>query len=274
MSLLRDALAPIPGGEDDTTGWVTRVYTSADGVLDGRVDVSMGGGQTATALRVMESSWTPVEGRLVSLLRYPDGQRLVLGPVRSTNPAPVRSVSLAFPFNVRNGTPAVANPLIVNVSATGSWRSSDGWAGGYMPTPDTVAQGSYSASSPFYRGCYFYGDVFGPLAGRRCTSLGIRIHRLGSGGTSGATQQVIGPHVHASQPGGEPLYPWDAANVGALAWNQAAWLALPEWWGDLLINRQAFGFGHLLLAFGNGNQSYAAGIATDGATGQLSLGWA
>jgi hypothetical protein len=180
------------------------------------------------------------------------------------------------PYNVLPSISGVPNPLVVSVAATGSWRSADGWGSSYMPTTDTVAQGAYSASSTYYEGCYFYGaGAFASLAGRRCTGLTIRIHRLGVGGTSAATQQVLSLHVHPTAPTTPPAFLTSyVANVGSLAWNGIGTYSLPTAWGDLLIAGKAAGVGHLLLAWGQGNQSYAAGKAADTATGQLSITWA
>lgn len=268
MTTIRDATTADPV-VDDAFGVVVRVRTN------GTVDVDLGGGQVVESVPVMESSWAPASGATVALLRHPSGRRVVLGPTRTANAATVSQASvLRFPFNVTASTTSVANPLVVAAVSSGSWRSSDGWAGGYMPTTDAVAQGSYSSSSPYYRGCWFYGSVWAGLAGRRCTSLTIRVPRLGAGGASAATQQVIGPHVHSTRPSGEPLFPWGAVNVGSLAWGQVGELALPTSWGDLLISGQAAGFGHLLMAYGSGNQSYAAGVGADPLSGRVTLGWA
>lgn len=258
----------------DTTAPVVAA-TIASVSSDGTVIVDFGGGRKSGACRVL-SAYTPTFGDVVEVMRRDAGSWLVLGSVRSSNTTTQNGALIVrTPYNVLPSVGGVSNPLTVSVSATGSWRQADGWGSSYMPTTDAVAQGAYSPISTYYYGCYFYGSgAFASLAGRRCTSLTIRVHRLGSGGTSAATQQVIGPHVHPTQPGGAPSFPWGAQNVGSLAWNATSTLTLPSSWGDLLISGQAAGLGHLLLAWGNGNQSYAAGKAADSLTGQLSIGWA
>ncbi|MBK9087507.1 MAG: hypothetical protein IPL80_19945 [Sterolibacteriaceae bacterium] len=265
--ILADALSLDPAASV-VTATVVKVRTDS-------VDVDFGNGQVAERVPVV--AWSqPSSGVLVQVVRRAPGSWLCLGPVVSGFSTTVTHAwGAAVPWNVLPGVPAVANPFVVSVSWTASWRDADGWSGGYMPTTDTVAQGASGTSLGYYRGLYGYGDgAFAPLLGRRCTTLSIRLHRLGVGGTSAATQQVLGPHVHATQPSGEPLFPWGAANVAALAWNAVSPVALPTEWGDLLINGQAAGIGHLLLASGYGNQSYAAGKAADALTGQLSIGWA
>ena len=241
--------------------------------IPGTVTIDLGGGRLVPDTIVL-GSYAPVQGDVVEVLNRDENHWIVLGPRRTTNPA-AQSIAAEWLVAYDVSSPVTAaNPLVVDPVATGSWRPADGWSGAYLPTADTVAQGAYSTQFGYYRGCYFYGPgVFSALAGRRCTRLRIRVHRLGSGGSAGATQQVIGPHPHATQPAGEPYFPWGAINVGALAWGATATFDLPASWGDLLVSGAASGLGHALLATGNGNQSYAAGRAADGQTGRVTVDW-
>lgn len=268
---LRDVLAPGSSGRE-LSATVTKVRA------DGTVDLDLGGGQTAERIPVLQSSWTPESGATVAVMRFEQGQRLVLGPTRTSNPTTVTLTSeLAFPYNVTPASAGAANPLVVAVTDTQSWRSlREGWV------RDDVYQGAYSSSSVdygYWRGLYFYGSTaFDGLAGRTCTSIKIRLARKGEGGSSGATPMWIGPHVHSSVPGGEPLFPWGAINVGSLTWlgsgTSVFEFDLPTAWGDLLISKQAAGFGHLRMAYGNGNYSINFSKESDGLSGRLTIGHA
>lgn len=267
MTTLRDALSTTGRTPSDTTAVIDSIDTAA-----GTVTLDVGGGILVPGVRVLVSAGTLGIGQTVAVMRYPGGQRLVLGPVASTLAAPAFRAELVIPWTVNPA--ASGSSLVVSAVSSGSWRSSDGWAGTYMPTTDTVAQGSYSSSSPYYRGCWFYGSGFASGRGRTCSSITIRVPRLSAGGSSAATRQVIGPHVHATKPSGEPLFPWGAVEVGSLTWGQTAELTLPTWMGDLLLSGQAAGLGHLLLAYGSGSQSYAKGVAADALSGRVTMGLA
>lgn len=267
-TFLRDALADDtrPSGEGAT---IVGIHPT-----DGTVTIDLGGGRVVPSCIVIQP-YQPSMGAVVEALRRDETHWMVIGP-RQTAPPPTLALHAEWPISYDVRTPVTAaNPLVVSAAASRSWRDADGWSGAYAPTADAVGQGAYSTAYGYYRGCYFYGDgAFASLAGRSCTSLTIHLHRLGVGGHSAATQQVIGPHVHGSQPAGDPFFPWGAANVGSLAWGASGDFALPPSWGDLLISGQAKGIGHLLFATGNGNYSWCSGVAADSTSGRLTLGWA
>ncbi len=242
---------------------------------NGTVDVDFGGGRVGTAC-VVQSSYSPTAGQQVVVERFNAGLWLVRGDVRTSNTTTVAvGRSIGIPYNITPVTPTGANPLVVSVAGTSSWRSADGWSGAYLPTTDTVAQGAYSTAYGYYYGCYFYGaNAFVSLAGRTCTRIRIRLNRQGSGGSAGGTQQVIAPHVHPSQPADSPLFATTGVNVGALGWGSAGVFDLPVSWGQSIIDGTYSGFGHFLLAAGNGNYSLAVGKGGNGATGQITLDWA
>lgn len=251
------------------TGTISQIYA------DGTVDVDLGSNAIATGCYVV-ASYTPVTGDLVELVRRDSSSWLVYGPRRTSNATTVQvGRSVGIPWNINPAAPGVSNPLVKNPVSTRSWRESDGWGGAYLPAVDYVGQGAYSSGSlGYYRGCYFYGaGAFTVLAGRRCTSLTIRLSRAGSGGASGGTTQWIAPHVHATQPAGQPTFVGGVSGVGTLAWNTAGVFNLPIEWGQGLIDGIYSGFGHLLLAYGNFNYSIAKGLSGDASTGQISLGW-
>jgi len=259
---LRDALASTPA-PDGTTAKIHRVYA------DGTVDLNLGGGRIFGPVHVLDT-YTPHTGALVAVMTYPNGQKLVLGTLRTANATTQReTVSLAFPFNVLPGASGVANPLVIPAVASGSWRSADGWAflGG------TVAQGAYSTAYGFYRGCWFYGDsAFAALAGRTVTEIRLTVARESAGGVSGAQEHTAALHAHGGQPDGEPTFVTDALDIGSLAWGAAAEFNLPAWWGQKLVEGSAHGVGLLRMASGNGNYSLCqpAGVSD---SGQLRIWW-
>lgn len=260
--------------QDAATGGQAATITQVND--NGTVTIDLGGGQLVPNTVVI-LSYVPVIGAVVEVFNRDDTHWVVLGPRRVSNPPSQSYVAeWMVAYDVWPVPSGAANPLVVSAGATGSWRDVDGWGSSTLPTTDTVAQGAYTSRYGYYRGCYFYGaGAFSNyLQGKRCTRLRIRINRLGSGGLTGATQQVVGPHPHPSQPGGPPVFPWGAQNVGGLAWSANGTFDLPTFWGDLLITGQASGLGHLLLATGNGNYSFAAGKSVDGDTGLVTLDWA
>jgi len=259
---LRDALAS-NSAPDGTTAKIYRVYA------DGTVDLNLGGGRIFGPVNVLDT-YTPTTGALVSIMTYPNGQKIVLGSLRTANATTQReTVALAFPFNVLPGTSSVANPYVVPAAASGSWRSADGWA--YLG--GTVAQGAYSTAYGYYKGCWFYGDgAFDALAGRTVTRVALTVERESAGGVAGAQMHTAALHAHGTQPGGEPTFVSEGRDIGSLAWGAAAEFDLATVWGQALVDGAAHGVGLLRMASGNGNYSLCqpAGVSS---SGQLRIWW-
>jgi len=259
---LRDALAS-NSTPDGTTAKIHRVYA------DGTVDLDLGGGRIFGPVNVL-STYTPTTGALVSIMTYPNGQKIVLGALRTANATTQReTVGLAFPFNVLPGTGSAANPLVIPAASSGSWRSADGWA--YLGV--TVAQGAYSTAYGYYRGCWFYGDgAFAALAGRTVTRAALTIARESAGGVSGAQLHSVALHAHGTEPGGEPTFVSDAFDFAPLGWGAAGEFDLPGGYGQALVNGAAHGVGLLRMASGNGNYSLCqpAGVSD---SGRLRIWW-
>ena len=262
---LRDALASTPE-PDGTTAKIYRLYT------DGTVDLDLGGGRIFGPVNVL-STYTPTTGALVSIMTYPNGQKIVLGLTRTANATTQReTVGLAFPYNVLPGTGGVANPYVVPAASSGSYRSADGWA---FLSDGTVAQGAYSTAYGYYKGCWFHGDsAFAALAGRTVTRIALTVARKNpGGGVSGAQMHTAALHAHGTRPAGEPTFVTGGSDIGSLAWGAAAEFDLPVWWGQALVNGTAHGVGLLRLASGNGNYSLCqpAGVSS---SGQIRIWWA
>lgn len=257
----------------DTAGAVVAGFVAGINA-DGTVIVDFGGGRKTGACRVL-ATYTPVMGDVVECIRRDASSWLVLGAIRTSNATTqTLLLSVRMPYNVRPGVGGVSNPLVVNATATGSWRPSDGWS---RAQP---YQGAYSSSYGYWQSGYFYGaGAFAALAGRTVTSITIRLHRNtaigGSGvGSSAATALWIAPHAHPTQPSGAPTWTDTAQNVGALTApddSQVGTFALPVAWGQALVNGSAAGFGHLRLT--TTEYLRCKGVAEDALTGQLSIGW-
>jgi hypothetical protein len=261
---LRDALASAPE-PDGTTAKIYRVYA------DGTVDLNLGGGRIFGPVHVVDT-YTPHTGQLVATLTYPNGQKFVLGAVRTANATTQReTVACAFPFNVLPGTSSVANPYVIPAGASGSWRSADGWA---WLSDGTVAQGANSTAYGYYRGCWFYGDAaFDALAGRTVTRIALTVARKSAGGVAGAQLHTVALHAHGTRPGGEPTFVTGGFDTAPLAWGASGEFDLPVDRGQSLVNRTARGVGLLRMASGNGNYSLCqpAGVSD---SGRLRIWWA
>lgn len=263
---LRDSLVRSP----DDFG-VIRPATIRTVNTDGTVDVDLGDGRMVAAARVL-SSYTPGSGRVVEVMARDTSSWLVLGEARTSNPTTVDAqVSMSFPFNVTPAAPSgAANPLVTSAVDVQSWRNNEGWNG--AAESNRVAQGAHSTAWGYYRGLYFYGaNTFASLDGRTCTSLSIRIARLGRGGNGAAEPVWLAPHTHATQPSGAPYFAAPAINVGSLAWNLSATFTLPAAWGQGLIDGRYAGIGHLYL--GTADYALFHGLDTNPQSGQLSMGW-
>ncbi len=234
---------------------------------DGSVSVDLGGGQQVPALVI--DTYTPVMGDLVAVSELTPTSWWVLGRRRTSNATTqTLAASWPLPYSVAPSVAAVANPLIVTMAESRSWRSLDGWS------RDDVYQGAFSSSLGYWYGCWFPGvGQYAALQGRACTSLSVRVPRKSEGGSSGPTPVWLALHPHATRPSGQPLFPWGAINAGSLAWGATGELALPTSWGDKLLSGEASGLGLLLLASGNGNYSLVKSLALDSLSGRVTLGW-
>lgn len=258
------ALAPA-----DTLATISAA-TIADIAADGTVSVDLGGGRVVPGCRVLATSYSPTTGDSVEVVRRDANSFLVLGAVRTSAPTTVEvsdSVGLAWTVQPAYGEAASSGSKIVNATDTQSYRSSDKWE------RDDVYQGAYSSSVSlgYFRGCYFYGNAFGSLVGKRCTRLRIRLSRKGSGGIAGAESIYLAPHAHASRPSGSPIWRASARNVGSLAWGDSGTFDLPVSWGQALIDGTVKGFGHLR----DSSSDYAIfnSLAADSLSGRLTLDW-
>ena len=268
MNLVR-ALTP-----PDTTAQIvsaTVVQVNADGT----VVVDEGGGRTYPAT-VLAGSWTPTTGVAVEVTRRDAASRLVLGPVRTSNPTTTTLTwAWGIPYNVFPAPPgpvgATSGTLTLGMAATASWRDVDGWS------QTAPYQGAYRPGN-YYRGLYFPGPgAFAGLAGRRCTSLSIYLHRhngagAGGVGAGGPVPQMLALHAHVGPPASPPTFLSGAVNVGSLSdGTPTGTFGLPASWGQALIDGTAGGIGHLYLA--TAWYSRCKTLAEDGASGQLALGW-
>lgn len=273
--LLAAALSATP------TGQVVTATCTAVRVSERLVDVDFGSGAVVERVPVLVSWTDPRPGVQVQVLRRDPSSWLVLGPLQTAFSSSVtQTTRLDAPHNVYPALPGggVANPFVVAAVATSSWRkaragSSYGWERSDVyqgASPDAVAYG-------YWRGLYFYGaNPVAALAGRRAVSGTIRVARKGAGGQSAATRQVIGPHMHPTIPTDgtvAPLFPYGAQTLGSLAWSATGELAVPVSWLQMLIDGQVAGFGHLLMAAGNGSYSIAQSLTTDPLSGRLTIVW-
>ena len=237
-------------------------------VADGTVDVDIGGGQQVPAM--CADTYAPVMGALVAV-DLTAGSWWVRHGVRTSNvTSQPLSATWPTPYQVLPDVVTVPNPLVLSAVETRSWRSTDGWS------ETRVMQARWSTSTDYWRGCAFYGDDPAPaLRGRTCTSARLRIHRANEGGVIGAQAQHVAPHAHGTRPSGQPAFTAAAVVVGSLSRDETQWLTLPTSWGQAFIDRQIKGFGHLLLATGNGSYSIDVALSpAEPAQWQLELGWA
>lgn len=272
MTTLREALSTTGLTPDDTTATITGVNTTA-----GTVDLDLGGGQLMPGVRVLSAAFpsAPSIGQLVAVMRYPSGQRIVLGPVAATLAAPSFRSELAIPWTVLPATAGgTANPLVVSAVSSRSWRPLDGWS-----RPD-IYQGAYSAGNTYWEGLAFHGaGAFSALTGRTCQRFRVRLARINEGGNSSWTRLWVAMHAHATQPTDRPLWVTSATStepdgsVIQLERNTSDVFDLPPAWGQMLINGTAAGVGLLRLAAGNGEYSISPAVATDPAMMQITLDW-
>lgn len=268
-------LRDLPDATPDATGTATVASISADG----SVTVDLGGGQVVPAL--VTDTYAPVRGDSVAVTRLTPTSYWVLGRRRTTNALTQTLVSSwPTPYTVLPAVTGVANPLIVNAVETKSWRKSDGWS------RDQVYQGRYSTAEDYWYGCGFHANGVAPILGRTCTFIRLRVHRANSGGVISGQAQYIAPHAHKTRPSGAPVFTAAAQRItsaldtagnpvnGDLDRDQTKRLILPTSWGQDLLDGRIGGFGHLLLATGNGNYSIDWALADDAAQWQLEIGWA
>jgi hypothetical protein len=215
------------------------------------------------------ASYSPATGDSVEAVRRDANSFLVLGAVRTTNVTTVDvadSLTLAWDILPAYVEPAASGSKTINCADTHSARGGD-WE------RDDVYQGAYgySARYGYWRGCYFYGNAFGSLVGKRCTRIRIYISRKSEGGIAGPEGIYLAPHAHASRPGGSPVWRGSARYVGALAWGDGAYFDLPVSWGQGLIDGTIKGVGHLR----DNTSDYAIfnSLAADAASGRLIIDW-
>lgn len=268
-------LRDLPDATQDAPGTAVIVGISADG----SVSLDLGGGQVVPAL--VTDTYTPAMGDLVAVTRLTPTSYWVLGRRRTSN-ATTQTLTMSWPlpYTVLPSVSSVANPLIVNAIETKSWRASSGWE------RDEIYQGRYSTTDDYWHGCGFHGNGVGPILGRTCTFIRLRVHRANSGGVISGQAQYIAPHAHKTRPSGAPVFTAAAQRItsaldtagnptnGDLDRDQVKRLILPTSWGQDLLDGKIGGFGHLLLATGNGNYSIDRALADDAAQWQLEIGWA
>lgn len=247
------------GTENAARAIIANIYAN------GLVDLQYKGG---TAKNVpVSASYAPRTGDVVEVVRRNLSSLLVLGPVRTFNATTVEVDSgVSVLYNVEPTLVTSANPLVVDPTATKSFRGSD-WE------RDDVYQGAASGATQYgyWRGCYFYGATPQQLSGRRCTRLRIRISRKGEGGVISNVAQYLVGHVHEAQPGGSPLFTTGAHLAGYATRNQPIDLDLPVGWGQALIDGSLKGFGHVRDT--TGDYSIAYSKVGDAATGRLTIDW-
>ena len=264
MSLdLALALAPV-----DTAAAVSSAVV-ADVAADGTVTIDLGGSRLIPRTRVL-STYSPVTGDGVEVVRRDANSFLVVGAVRTSAPTTVEvsdSIGLAWDVLPAYGEAAASGQLIVNATDTQSYRTSDKWA------RDDVYQGALSSSTSYgyNRGCYFYGTAFAALIGKRCTGLQVRVSRKNAGGPSAAADVYIAPHAHTTRPTGSPIWRAPALKVGAVALGAYAYLDLPVPWGQGLIDGTIRGLGHLRDT--TGDYAVFNSLAADAWSGTLVLDW-
>lgn len=240
--------------------------TVTDIAADGTVTVDLGGGRLVPGCRVL-ASYSPATGDNVEVVHRDDSTFLVLGAVRNSNVTTVDvASSITLAWNVL--------PAYVEAAQTGSKTVSaidthSGRSGKWER--DEIYQGAYVPSYGYWRGCYFYGNAFGSLVGKRCTRIRIFVSRRSEGGVAGPEDIYIAPHAHATRPSGSPVWKAGATRVGSLSWGAEGWFDLPVSWGQGLINGTMRGFGHIkdstsTYAIFNSVQSVAA-------SGRLIVDW-
>lgn len=233
---------------------------------DGTATVDLGGGRLVPGCRVL-AAYAPAPGDSVEVVRRDDSTFLILGAVRTSNVTTVDvagSITLAWNVQPAYVEPADTGTKVVNCADTHSCRSGD-WE------RDEIYQGAYLPSYGYWRGCYFYGNAFGSLVGKRCTRIRITISRKAEGGIAGEEDVYLAPHVHASRPGSSPIFKAAAVKVGTLSWGETGTFDLPVSWGQGLINGTMRGFGHIR----DSTSTYAIfnSLAGDPASGRLTIDW-
>ncbi len=270
MKQLRD----LDLGQVDSPGMAQIVAVAGDGSVT--IDL---GGQEAPAL--VDDSITPALREMVAVIPLTETTWWVLGRRRTSNPTtqPI-SGSWPVPYHVLAAVTAVPNPLIVSAIDTHSWRSSDGWS------RDRIYQGRYFTSDPYWNGCGFHGAGVAPIKGRTCLYIRLRVYRANEGGVIGPQAQYIAPHAHTTRPDGAPVWTAAAQRItsalltdgtptdGDISRDGVKRLILPTPWGQDVLDGKIGGFGHLLLASGNGNYSINYSLAEQPRQYELEIGWA
>ena len=258
----------------DTTGnlataKIVRVYA------DGTADVDLGSGRIAHA-PVLEP-YQPRSGRPVQVLHTGDSW-LILGEARTSNPTTMTvTARTRIPYNVTPGTSGVSNPFVVAPTASGAWRSTDGWGSvGSRPIPLDAPAQARSGTLDYYRGVWTYGaGAFAPLAGRTSGVPVLHVSRPSSSGASGATELIVVLTSDETIPADAPYLRPDLGSVRAPGpiWGGTADISLTAAMGQALLDGRAKGVALLRLESGNGAYVVLNGISADPTCGRLTIPW-
>ena len=258
----------------DTTGnlataKIVRVYA------DGTADVDLGSGRIAHA--PVLDPYQPRSGRPVQVLHTGDSW-LVLGEARTSNPMTMTvTARTRIPYNVTPGTSGVANPFVVAPTASGAWRSTDGWGSvGSRPIPLDAPAQARSGTLDYYRGVWTYGaGAFAPLAGRTSGVPVLHVSRPSSSGASGATELIVVLTSDETIPADAPYLRPDLGSVRAPGpvWGGTADISLTAAMGQALLDGRAKGVALLRLESGNGAYVVLNGISADPTCGRLTIPW-
>ncbi len=214
---------------------------------DGTVDLQYLGG-TALSVPII-STYTPVAGDTVQIMRRGPASLIVLGALKATATGGSGTVTsdLAMPWNVQ-AVPTVisgggsSGTLTIRPVSSGSHRSADGWG---SPLRDELRQGAYSSSTRYgyYSGAWFYGTgAFADLKGRTVTRIQLTIRRATGSGVYAAEPIYVWTTKNAVRPSGAPYF---VSKVGEyrLAVGDTGTFTLPDWVGQRLANGTALGLG-------------------------------
>lgn len=212
---------------------------------DGTVDLLYLGG---TALNVpVISTYNPVAGDTVQIIRRGPASLVVLGALRSTTVGAAGTVSsdFAFPYNVEavptavSGSPS-SGTFTIRPTTSGSYRTADGWGG-----RNELAQGAYFTSTRYgyYQGAWFYGSgAFDGLRGRTVTRIRLTMRRKTGSGIFAAEPIYVFTTKNATKPSGPPYY---LNEVGSykLAVGDTGTFDLPLWVGRSMSTGHVKGLG-------------------------------
>lgn len=242
---------------------------------DGDADVDLGSGRIARC--PVLDPYQPRSGRSVQVLRRGDSW-LVLGEARTSNPTTMTvTARTRIPYNVTPGTSGAANPYVVAPTASGAWRSTDGWGpGGSRPIPLDAPAQARNGTLDYYRGLWVYGaGAFAPLAGCTAGVPTLHVSRPSSGGASGATDLIVMLAADETIPDGDPyLLPvFGTVRAPGPVWGGTADIPLTAVMGQALLNREAKAVALVRMESGNGAYVVLNGISADPTCGRLTIPW-